>query len=110
VGHRASDSRARLGPVKVLASLDRLRGLSALTGLSDESSASNCDGPATLHDTMEEITSSDATDLESIARARELLDDEGVGLSDEEIEIRRHADVMAHALIEAFLVKRPTVH
>ena len=39
----------------------------------------------------------------AIARYRELLGDEARDLSDEEIEaIRRHAQAMAHALIDAF--------
>jgi hypothetical protein len=60
---------------------------------------------------MEEITSSDVIDDASVARGRELLGDEAVGLSDEEVDrIRRHADAMAHVLIEMFLEKRTTVH
>ena len=60
---------------------------------------------------MEEITSSDVVDQASIARCRELLGDEAVGLSDEEVDrIRRHADAMARVLIELFLEKRATVH
>ena len=39
----------------------------------------------------------------AIARYRELLGDEACDLSDEDIEaIRRHAQAMAHALIDAF--------
>jgi hypothetical protein len=39
----------------------------------------------------------------AIARYRELLGDEAGDLSDEDIEaIRRHAQAMAHALIDAF--------
>jgi phosphate uptake regulator len=38
-----------------------------------------------------------------IARYRELLGDEARDLSDEDVEaIRRHAQAMAHALIDAF--------
>ena len=60
---------------------------------------------------MQEITSSDVVDDASIARVRELLGDEAVGLSDEEVDrIRRHADAMAHVLIEMFLEKRTIVH
>ena len=60
---------------------------------------------------MEEITSPHVVDQASIARCRELLGDEAVGLSDEEVDrIRRHADAMAHVLIELFLEKRATVH
>jgi hypothetical protein len=39
----------------------------------------------------------------AIARCRELLGDEARDLSDEDVEaIRRHAQAMAHALIDAF--------
>jgi phosphate uptake regulator len=39
----------------------------------------------------------------AIARYRELLGDEARDLSDEDIEaIRRHAQAMAHALVDAF--------
>jgi hypothetical protein len=58
---------------------------------------------------MEEIISADAPDPISIDRCRELLGDEAVGLSDEEIDqIRRHAETMAHVLIEVFLQDRST--
>ena len=40
----------------------------------------------------------------SITRCRELLGDEADGLSDPEVDlIRRHADAMAHVLVELFL-------
>ena len=40
----------------------------------------------------------------SIARCRELLGDEAEGLSDQEVDLmRRHADAMAHVLVEIFL-------
>lgn len=46
-----------------------------------------------------------------IDRCRELLGDEAIGLADEEVEvISRHADTMAHAVIELFLGHRPTIH
>jgi hypothetical protein len=36
-----------------------------------------------------------------LARCRELLGDEAAGVSDEELDrVRRHADALAHALIE----------
>lgn len=58
---------------------------------------------------MEEIISADAPDPISIGRCRELLGDEAVGLSDEEVDqIRRHAETMAHVLIEVFLQGRST--
>jgi hypothetical protein len=43
----------------------------------------------------------------SIARCRELLGSEADGLSDVEVDqIRRHADVMAHVVVEIFLEQR----
>ena len=46
----------------------------------------------------------------SIDRCRELLGDEAIGLSDEQVDqIRRHAETMAHVVIEAFLGDRPMV-
>jgi hypothetical protein len=60
---------------------------------------------------MEKINSVDTTvDLISIARCRELLGAESVGLSDEEVDqIWRRADAMAQVLIEVFLQNRSTV-
>lgn len=54
---------------------------------------------------MEKINSADLTaDPISIARCRELLGDEAAGLSDDEVDqIRRHAETMAHVVIEVFL-------
>ena len=44
------------------------------------------------------------SDAISIARCRELLADEANGLSDHEVDlIRRHADAMAHIIVEMFL-------
>ena len=44
------------------------------------------------------------SDSISIAHCRELLGDEADGLSDREVDlIRRHADAMAHVLVEIFL-------
>ena len=60
---------------------------------------------------MEEIISAEASDPISIDRCRELLGDEAVDLSDEEVDrIRQHAEAMAHVLIEVFLRNRSTVH
>ena len=60
---------------------------------------------------MEEIISAEASDPISIDRYRELLGDEAVDLSDEEVDrIRQHAEAMAHVLIEVFLRNRSTVH
>ena len=43
----------------------------------------------------------------SIARCRELLGNEADGLSDVEVElIRRHAEAMAHVIVEIFLQQR----
>ena len=45
----------------------------------------------------------------SIERCRELLGDEAVGLSDEEVDqIRRHAETMARVMIDTFLEHRPS--
>ena len=42
----------------------------------------------------------------SVAMARELLGDDGAGLSDNEIEmVLRHAQKMAHELIDTYLKK-----
>jgi hypothetical protein len=44
-----------------------------------------------------------ASDLISTTRCRELLGDEAEGLSDQEVDLmRRHADAMAHVLVEIF--------
>lgn len=63
-------------------------------------------GPA-----MEQINSADLTaDQILIDRCRELLGDEAIGLSDDEIDqIRRHAEMMAQVLIEVYLHDRSTV-
>ena len=43
-----------------------------------------------------------------MARCRELLGDEALDLSDEDVDaIRRHADAMAHVLVEIFLANEP---
>ena len=45
-----------------------------------------------------------------IACCRELLGDEADGLSDHEIDlIRRHADAMAHIIVEMFLERGTTL-
>jgi hypothetical protein len=52
-------------------------------------------------------TRDDIADDNTIARCRELLGDEAEGLSDEEInKIRRHADAVAHVIVEMFLEQR----
>jgi hypothetical protein len=57
---------------------------------------------------MDEITSSGGDRVE-IVRCRELLEDDGIGLSDEEVDrVREHADVVARVLIELFLKNRKT--
>ena len=59
---------------------------------------------------MDEITSPDV-DQATIDRCRELLDDDAIGLSDEEIaRVRRHADVVARIVIELFLESREAMH
>ena len=54
---------------------------------------------------MDDIIDGEAESEETrLARCRELLDDEGAELSDEQVEaIRRHAQAMAHVLVEIFL-------
>ena len=48
-------------------------------------------------------------DCISLTRCRELLGDEAEGLSDQEVDlIRRHANAMAHVLVELFLDMRTT--
>ncbi|HLG54824.1 MAG TPA: hypothetical protein VI485_05810 [Vicinamibacterales bacterium] len=45
----------------------------------------------------------------SIARCREVLGQEADGLSDREVDrIRRHADALAHVIIDMFLRQRST--
>jgi len=52
-------------------------------------------------------TRDDNGDDNTIARCRELLGDEADGLSDEEIDhVRRHADSVAHVIVEMFLDQR----
>lgn len=55
-----------------------------------------------------ERTNAPVSDREvSIERCRELLGDEAVGLSDEQVDlIRRHAETMARVVIDAFLEAR----
>jgi hypothetical protein len=44
----------------------------------------------------------------SIARCRVLLGDEAAGLADPEVDtVRRHANTMAHVLIEVLLTSMP---
>jgi hypothetical protein len=52
-------------------------------------------------------TRDDIADADTIARCRDLLGDDADGLSDEEIDrIRRHADALAHVIVEMFLEQR----
>ena len=52
-------------------------------------------------------TRDDIADDNTIARCRELLGDEAEGRSDAEIDdIRRHADAIAHVIVEMFLDQR----
>jgi len=49
----------------------------------------------------------DIADPDTIARCRDLLGGEAEGLSDEEVDhIRRHADALAHVIVEMFLEHR----
>jgi hypothetical protein len=62
---------------------------------------------------MDEILpAGEATDEISIERCRELLDDEAIDLTDDEVErVRRCADTVAQILIDMLLdEKRPTIH
>ena len=46
----------------------------------------------------------DARELVPIPRCRELLGDEAIGLTDDDLDdIRRHAQVIARTLVEVFL-------
>ena len=51
----------------------------------------------------------DIPEANTIARCRELLGDEAAGMSDEEVDqIRRHADAIAHVIVEMLLnARRP---
>jgi len=50
------------------------------------------------------------SDAISIARCRELLGDNVDGLSDHEVDqIRRHAEAMAHIIVEMFLESSATL-
>lgn len=52
-------------------------------------------------------TRGDIADDNTIAQCRELLGEEAEGLSDEEIDhIRRHADAVAHVIVEMFFEQR----
>jgi len=54
---------------------------------------------------MDDLVERDeARELVPTPRCRELLGDEAIGLTDEDLDnIRRHARVMAHTLVEVFL-------
>lgn len=55
-------------------------------------------------------TLDDIADENTIARCRELLGDEATGLSDEEIDhVLRHADAVAHVIVEIFLERRASL-
>lgn len=61
-----------------------------------------------MWEAMDETTSAEV-DQPAIERCRELLGDDGIGLSDEEVDrVREHADVVARVLIELFLKDRKT--
>ena len=49
----------------------------------------------------------DARELVPIPPCRELLGDEAIGLTDDDLDnVRRHAHVMARTLVEVFLQQR----
>jgi hypothetical protein len=51
----------------------------------------------------------DIPDANTIERCREFLGDDAEGLSDQQIDqIRRHADAVAHVIVEMFLEQRAT--
>jgi len=56
---------------------------------------------------MDDITDREGDSEEtSLGRCRELLGDEGVELSDEQLDaIRQHAQAMANVLVELFLTE-----
>jgi hypothetical protein len=58
------------------------------------------------------ILAGETSDDVSIERCRELLGDEAIDLSDDEVDrIRACADTVAQTVIEMFLnEKRPTIH
>jgi len=59
---------------------------------------------------MDEITSPEF-DQATIDRCRDLLEDDAIGLSDEEVDrVRQHAEVVARIVIELFLESRKTTH
>jgi hypothetical protein len=63
-----------------------------------------------MWEAMDEITSADL-DQQMIERCRELLGDDGIDLTDEEVDrVRQHADVVARAVIELFLEGRKATH
>lgn len=52
-----------------------------------------------------------ASDVTSLRRCRELLGEEAAELSDKEIDqIRGHAELLAHAILELYLEQQPTIH
>jgi hypothetical protein len=62
-------------------------------------------GQGTAMDDM--VEPHDPQDLLPIPRCRQLLGDEAIDLTDAEIEeMRRHAHVLAHTLLEVFLQHR----
>jgi hypothetical protein len=57
---------------------------------------------------MDELTSADV-DQPTIERCRDLLGNDGIDLTDEEVDrVREHADVVARVVIELFLKNRKT--
>lgn len=59
---------------------------------------------------MDEITSPDV-DQATIDRCRELLEDDAIGLSDDDVDrVHQHADVVARVVIELFLESGKATH
>jgi hypothetical protein len=60
----------------------------------------------------ESLSTGETNDEISIERCRELLGDEAIDLTDDDVDRIRHcADVLAEAVVEMFLdEKRPTIH
>jgi hypothetical protein len=121
--HHALDGRPVLVPVKAPRWRSARAGgaASTLTGHSNEPETGNyvmvprqvlrpCmalteSGQDAAMDDM--VEPQDARDVLPIPRCRQLLGDEAIDLTDGEVEeIRRHAHVLAHALLEVFLQHR----
>lgn len=64
--------------------------------------------PVDADETMDDNERDSTLEPITIARCRELLGDEALALSDEDVEaIRTHAHAVAHVLVEIFLTDEP---